>query len=274
MQANAKILEVISNETRTAVNNINIVTPSIYKSFFEKHALPYGTDLENEEKMTDSLLDSKIQMCSTVQNQNSQNVLTLSDNTSKAITAIKEKDEVTLTHILKETNNLRKEIEKLKEAVYKDELTNVYNRKWMHDKFLDEANDNFVKNGTLAIVDLNFFKLVNDTYGHIVGDKVLVFIANQLKITKEKVIRYGGDEFIVLFAETIDQDTAFAKLNNIREKIIGQKLKTGENSFRVSFSIGTYEFEEGDSLASVIELADKNMYADKIKIKQRVTGIE
>ena len=274
MQANAKILEVISNETRTAVNNINIVTPSIYKSFFEKHALPYGTDLENEEKMTDSLLDSKIQMCSTVQNQNSQNVLTLSDNTSKAITAIKEKDEVTLTHILKETNNLRKEIEKLKEAVYKDELTNVYNRKWMHDKFLDEANDNFVKNGTLAIIDLNFFKLVNDTYGHIVGDKVLVFIANQLKITKEKVIRYGGDEFIVLFGESIDQDTAFTKLNNIREKIIGQKLKTGENSFRVSFSIGTYEFEEGDSLASVIELADKNMYADKIKIKQRVTGIE
>ena len=274
MQSNEKILELISNETRSAVNNINIVTPSIYRSFFEKNALSHGTDLNDEEKMTDSLLDNKIQMCGTVQNLNSQNALQLSNNTSKAITAIREKDETTLTQILKETNSLRKEIEKLKEAVYKDELTHVYNRKWMHDKFLDTENVNFIKDGTLAIIDLNFFKLVNDTHGHIVGDKVLVFIANQLKMTKEKVIRYGGDEFIILFGETIDQDTAFAKLYQIREKIISKKLKTGENSFRVSFSIGTYEFEEGDSLASVIELADKNMYTDKVKIKQRVTGID
>lgn len=274
MQADVRILEVISNETRNAVNNINIVTPSIYKSFFEKHALPYGTNLINEEKMTDSLLDDKIQMCSTVQNQNSQSVVRLSDNTSKAITAIREKDEVTLAQILKETNNLRKEIEKLKEAVYKDELTNVYNRKWMHDEFLDEENVNLIKNGTLAIIDLNFFKLVNDTHGHIVGDKVLVYIANQLRITKEKVIRYGGDEFIILFGKNVDQDTAFTKLNQIRENVISKKLKTAEISFRVSFSIGAYKFKEGDSLASVIELADKNMYDDKMKIKQRITGID
>ena len=273
MQSKEKILELISNETRSAVNNISIVTPSIYKSFFKKNALAHDTELDDEEKMTDSLLDNKIQMCSTVQNLNSQNVMQLSNSTNKAITAIREKDEATLTQILNETESLRKEIEKLKEAVYKDELTNVFNRKWMHDTFLEEESDNFKKNGTLAIVDLNFFKLVNDTYGHIVGDKVLVFVANQLKMTKEKVIRYGGDEFIVLFGETVDQDTAFSKLNQIREKIITQKLKTGENSFRVSFSIGTYEFGEGDSLASVIELADKNMYADKVKIKQRITGI-
>ena len=274
MQSNEKILELISNETRSAVNNISIVTPSIYRSFFEKNALSHGTDLSDEEKITDSLLDSKIQMCGTVQNLNSQNVLQLSRNTNKAITAIREKDDVTLNQILVETNNLRKEIEKLKEAVYKDELTNAYNRKWMHDKFLDEDNVNLVKNGTLAIIDLNFFKLINDTHGHIVGDKVLVYIANQLKITKEKVVRYGGDEFIILFGETIDQDAAFNKLRQIRENIIGKKLKTGEISFRVSFSIGTYEFEEGDSLASVIELADKNMYTDKVKIKQIVTGID
>ena len=273
MQSKEKILELISNETRSAVNNISIVTPSIYKSFFKKNALAHDTELDDEEKMTDSLLDNKIQMCSTVQNLNSQNVMQLSNSTNKAITAIREKDEATLTQILNETESLLKEIEKLKEAVYKDELTNVFNRKWMHDTFLEEESDNFKKNGTLAIVDLNFFKLVNDTYGHIVGDKVLVFVANQLKMTKEKVIRYGGDEFIVLFGETVDQDTAFSKLNQIREKIITQKLKTGEISFRVSFSIGTYEFGEGDSLASVIELADKNMYADKVKIKQRITGI-
>ena len=133
MQSNERILKIISNETITAVNNINIVTPSIYKSYFDKHALTHGTNLDNEAGITDSLLDDKIQMYSTMQNQNSQNAMRLSDNTSKAISAIREKDEVTLNQILIETNNLRKEIEKLKEAVYKDELTNVFNRKWMHD---------------------------------------------------------------------------------------------------------------------------------------------
>ena len=171
-------------------------------------------------------------------------------------------------------SNLRKEIEKLKEAVYKDELTHTYNRKWIHDKFLDTENDNFVKDGTLAIIDLNFFKLINDTHGHIIGDKVLMYVAKQLKITKESVVRYGGDEFIVLFSQDIDQDTAFKKLDHIRENIIAKKLKSAEASFRVSFSIGTYEFEEGDSLSAVIELADKNMYTDKVKIKQRITGID
>ena len=103
---------------------------------------------------------------------------------------------------------------------------------------------------------------------------IYLSLGNQLKLTKERVIRYGGDEFIILFGEDIDQDTAFAKLDQIREKIISKKLKAGEISFRVSFSIGTYEFEKGDSLPATIELADKNMYSDKVKIKQRITGID
>ncbi|MDQ7061128.1 MAG: GGDEF domain-containing protein [Sulfurimonas sp.] len=173
---------------------------------------------------------------------------------------------------LKKHKHSKKEIENLKEAVYKDELTHAYNRKWMNDRFID-ANDNFNLDGTLAIIDLNFFKLVNDTHGHITGDKVLTFVATQLKKTKQSLIRYGGDEFIIIFKDT-DQDTAFASINTIRESIISKKLKTGDASFRVSFSIGTYEFEEGDSLSSTIELADKNMYNDKVKIKTRITGID
>ena len=271
---NQNILQIVSNETLDETHDINIVTPSIYKSIFVKNASVHGAEIDDEDKITNLLLDDKIQMCNVVQEQNTSNVITLSNNTSKAIQAIKEKDETTLGEVLKETQELRKEIEKLKAAVYKDELTNVYNRKWLHDKFLDAENENFLKNGTLAIIDLNFFKLVNDTHGHIIGDKVLIFIANQLKITKESVVRYGGDEFIVLFSENIDQDTAFSKLDHIREKVISKKLKTADASFRVSFSIGTYEFEEGNSLSSVIESADKNMYADKVKIKKRITGID
>ena len=273
MKTDDDILKVISNETIDSVKKINIVTPSIYKSFFEKHASSHGTALDDEEKMTDRLLDSKIQMCDVVQEKNSSNVIRLSDNTAKAIHAIRDKDDSTLNQILVETNALRLEIEKLKEAVYKDELTNVYNRKWMNDKYLDEENKFFTEDGTLAIIDLNYFKIINDTFGHVVGDKVLVFIANKLKQSREKVVRYGGDEFILLFSSKITKDLALSKLNDIREDVLLKKLKTNNTAFRTSFSFGAYEYKSGEALSEVLEKADQNMYDDKKAIKERITGI-
>jgi len=273
MKANEDILKIISNETLSSVTDISIVTPTIYKSVFEQNASSHDTTLENEGELTDGILSAKISMFQNLQNETSKNAINLSANTSKAISAIKAKDETMLNEVLVETQNLRKEIEKLKEAVYKDELTHAFNRKWLHDTFLIGDGDKFNRAGTLAIMDLNFFKLVNDTHGHIIGDKVLIYIANQLKNTKESVIRYGGDEFIVIFSPKINSATALKKLDVIREEIISQKLKAGKASFRVSFSFGAYEFKEDDNLADVIELADKNMYNDKIEIKKRVTGI-
>ena len=208
-----------------------------------------------------------------MQTKTSKNVSKLSHNTNKAIKAIKNNDESVLQEVLKETEELRQEILKLKAAVYKDELTHTFNRKWLNDNLLDDEQENFNKAGTLAMIDLNYFKLINDTYGHIIGDKVLIFIANQLKQMKESVIRYGGDEFIIIFSNKITAEEASKKLKELREKIINKKLKAGEAEFRTSFSIGTYEFKAGDNLSSTIELADKNMYTDKISIKERITGI-
>lgn len=273
MNTNEEILQVISNETLDSLRNTNIVTPSIYTSIFSKYASEHEQELSNEDKVTDTILDSKILMCQNVQETNTDVVFKLSDSTSKAISAIENKDTSTLQQVLLETQELKKELERLKATVYKDELTNVYNRKYLNDTFLDESKENFTFEGTLAIIDLNFFKLVNDTYGHIVGDKVLTFIAAQLKKTGQSVIRYGGDEFIIIF-KNANHDTAFTAINEIREKIISKKLKDGENSFRVSFSIGTQEFKQGDGLSTTIEKADKNMYDDKVQIKKRITGIE
>lgn len=272
MEANKEILTIISNETLNSVNDISIVTPSIYQSVFSKYASSHNTDIEDENKLTDTILDDKISMFKEMQVETSKQAMVLSNNTDKAISAIKDKDETSLNEVLKETQDLRKEIEKLKEAVYKDELTHTYNRKWLHDNFLHSANDKFKSAGTLAIIDLNYFKIVNDTFGHIIGDKVLIYIANSLRKTKENVVRYGGDEFIIIFSNDT-KESALAKLNFIREDIISKKLKAGDAKFKVSFSFGACEFKMDDDLSSTIELADKNMYDDKVQIKKRVTGI-
>ncbi len=273
MEKNEEILKIISNETIDSIHDMNIVTPTIYKSIFTKFASSHGAALEQEDQLTESLLDEKISLLQNLQTKTTQNAVELSDHTSRAISAIKEKDESTLNKVLKETQKLRHEIEKLKEAVYKDELTHAKNRKWLHDNFLEENSENFKDTGTLAIIDLNYFKIVNDTFGHVVGDKVLIFIANQLKQTRESVVRYGGDEFIIIFSSRVNKDTALGKLNKIRETIIQKKLKANKSSFKVSFSFGVHEFKKGDTLSSVIEGADKNMYSDKIQIKKQITGI-
>jgi diguanylate cyclase (GGDEF)-like protein len=158
--------------------------------------------------------------------------------------------------------------------MYKDELTNVYNRKWLHDNILDDSAQGFKNSGTLAIIDLNFFKIVNDTYGHTVGDKVLVFIAQFLRRVEKNIVRYGGDEFIVIFSDETTEKNALLKLNAAREDLLTKHLKIKDISFKVSFSVGVQEFKKGDSLSDIIEKADTNMYNDKAEIKKRIPSIK
>jgi len=269
-----EVLRIVSNETKDSIDQMSVVTPTIFASIFSEFAKKHDADLQNEEEFSRDLLQQECSTLTNLQATTSSNAQSLSQSAVKAITAIKDKDETTLNEVLKETQNLRAEIEKLKESVYKDELTNVYNRKWLHDNYLTPDTNEFKNSGTLAIIDLNYFKIVNDTHGHIIGDKVLIYIANQLKLSRYEVIRYGGDEFIIMFPHKVTNTIAKALLDKIRESVISKKLKAHDTVFRTSFSIGVTSFQSGDDLASAIEIADKNMYEDKLIIKKRVTGIE
>jgi diguanylate cyclase (GGDEF)-like protein len=271
--SNNKELQIISNEVKNSINSFSIVTPSIYASLFSKFANEHNIDLDNEEEFSTQLLKSECSNLVDLQDITSKSIHALDTNTNKAINAIQSKDEVTLQAVLQETQALRAEVEKLKASVYNDELTKAFNRKWLHDNYLDTNGQNFKNGGTLAIIDLNYFKQINDTHGHIVGDKVLVFITNELQKIREAVVRYGGDEFLILFHKNISSQKAAKVLEEIRTKIISKKLKSKDAAFKVSFSFGVIEFDENESIGDVIEKADKIMYEDKIRIKKKITGI-
>jgi diguanylate cyclase (GGDEF)-like protein len=271
---NQEILQRISDETINSANALSVVTPSIYSSLFFKFAAEHGLEIEDEVNIAENELNEKISLFTNLNNETSKNMQQLSESTNKAIHAIQEKDETVLNEVLSETKLLREEIEKLKASVYKDELTGVYNRKWLHDTFLDGESQRFKGSGTFVMIDLNYFKIVNDTFGHIIGDKVLIFIANNLKKVDKNIVRYGGDEFIILFPEGVSEMDALDKLNSLREGILSKKLKAHDKMFKTSFSFGVSTFHENDALIDIIELADKKMYDDKIAIKQRVTGLE
>jgi len=274
MNSNDKILEIISNDTKNSIAQMQVVTPSIYASVFSEFATNHDVKIDNEEELAQDLLKVQCSTLTQMQSQTSKNVQSLSENTQKALTAIKDKDESTLNKVLQETEALRAEIDKLKESIYRDELTNVFNRKWLNDHHVNDEDASLNEAGTLAIIDLNYFKIINDTHGHIIGDKILVYIANQLKKSRCDVLRYGGDEFIIMFPSSIDKQRAFEILDEIREGVLSKKLKANNTMFRTSFSIGIHSYKSGDKLDLTIEKADKDMYADKTKIKKRIKGIE
>ncbi len=271
---NDKDLQIISNETKDSINQMSVVTPSAYASIFTKFAQERNVEIEDETELSQDLLKLECSALTKLQEDTAKNVQALSQNTTKAIDAIQHKDESKLNEVLKETQALRVEIEKLKESVYKDELTHTFNRKWLHDTYLNAEDSRFIEAGVLAMIDLNYFKIVNDTHGHVIGDKVLIYIANELQKSGYKTVRYGGDEFIILFPKEHSEEKVLEILNKIRENIIAKKLKAHNTIFRTSFSIGACKYSADEYLTKVIEIADKNMYEDKIQIKKRVPGIE
>jgi len=273
MQTDAQVLKIVSNETKKHIDSMDVVTPSIYSTVFSKCASSHDLELKDEEKISKDFLDEELSLLEDMRKQTSKNVLSLDEHTSKAIAAMQNKDETTLKEVLDESQKLKKEIEKLRERIYKDELTDTFNRKWVQDNLLKDDARLFKDDGALAIIDLNYFKAINDTYGHITGDKVLVFVARQLEGMREKVVRFGGDEFMIFFSKNITKHKAYLKLDKVREKMIGKKVKTKNSSFKVSFSFGIAEFKKGEDLSDVTEKADKDMYNDKIQIKKRITGI-
>ena len=145
-----------------------------------------------------------------------------------------------------------------------DLLTNVLNRKYFTQhldnvvSILQRSDTNF----SIVMADIDFFKNVNDTYGHQYGDVVLSEFAGILKESirsADKVARYGGEEFILLLVT--DKDNAFKVIENIRKKIKEHPFGDAKISLRASFGIAQGGKEE--SVAATIKRADEALYVAK-----------
>ncbi|MBA1432314.1 MAG: GGDEF domain-containing protein [Epsilonproteobacteria bacterium] len=273
MQEDRTVFKIITNETKESIEDMEVVTSSIYGSVFSKFADEHNISLENEEEISRKILEDACSNLEQIQEKTVQNANLLNKNTTKAINAIKEKNDTLLNEVLHETEALRLEVEKLRESVYQDELTHTHNRKWLHDNYMQDDNESFNQDGLLVLIDLNYFKQINDTHGHIIGDKVLIFIANRLKSISKNVVRYGGDEFLLFFPKEKSLEQSSKILHKLRESVLAKKLKAHEEMFTLSFSFGISPFQTGDKLTEIIQKADENMYDDKVEIKKRIKGI-
>ena len=185
----------------------------------------------------------------------------LKTNIQKARTAIVEKNDDELKSIEEAVVSLEKKIIHLQEDLYIDELTKIYNRRWLYEKYL--KMEKFTNNGVLAFVDIDKFKSVNDNYGHLTGDKVLTMIGSLLgKVNDSFSVRFAGDEFI-LISNTLDKKKISYLLENIRKNLKLKNLRHEDKTFHISFSYGVADFSVGDNYKEVFQKADSLMYIDK-----------
>lgn len=158
----------------------------------------------------------------------------------------------------------------------KDELTGLYNRYYLKDylvKLIEKLKRNKNNKLFLIFIDLDNFKLINDTYGHNKGDNVLKEVAEILTANFRKydiISRYGGDEFIVLLESNEDPTK---RINALR-----QNIEEIFKEFNLSFSYGISIFPDDiediniqtqEIIKKLIEIADKKMYEEKTK-KEKV----
>lgn len=170
-----------------------------------------------------------------------------------------------LSQLNQKLKEKEREIHKL---AYYDSLTGLANRTFfynMAEKFLEDAKRNSKKLG-LMFIDVDKFKGINDNYGHKIGDKVLVEVANILiKSTRKNdiVSRHGGDEFLILLPNIKEYDnyrTIATRIANANKEVkIDQDIK-----LKISLSIGISFFpRDGDNIDQLISKADKAMYQAK-----------
>jgi len=168
--------------------------------------------------------------------------------------------------------------EKIREASIRDPLTNIFNRRFFFDQLqicLAETERTHVP-FSIAILDIDFFKRINDQYGHPAGDQVLIdftrIIASQIR-TYDLLGRYGGEEFIILF-RGIGEQTALERVRHILDTVRSAIIYHNSATITFTFSAGVVGSDNLSnmhcSLETLIDLADQRLYFAKNQGRNRV----
>ena len=150
-----------------------------------------------------------------------------------------------------------------------DGLTELYNHRYFQEqiRMQIEQSKRYSHNFSLIIIDIDFFKKFNDTFGHQSGDAVLKQVAQTLKKNvraTDIVCRYGGEEMSIILPNT-GKDEAFSTAQKICERVASKKFKlAGDKETNVTISLGVSTFPyDGDNAPAIIEAADKRLYNAK-----------
>lgn len=179
-----------------------------------------------------------------------------------------------VTELEAESVKFEKIIKEEKAKTLQDALTKLGNRAAFDEHFSKEIvrfhHQSF--DLAIAVLDLDDFKRINDTYGHTAGDKTLQVIANLLKKQLSKIAfigRYGGEEFVLVFSD-INKDNLMKKLTELKQKVSRLPFKFKNDNVSITTSIGVSHIKKEDNVHIAFERADQALYEAKNKGKNTI----
>lgn len=171
----------------------------------------------------------------------------------------------------------KKLMQMLKESSLKDGLTGLYNRRFM-DQYVEKLAPQVIRQKTsvgILMVDMDHFKMINDNYGHDIGDLVLKELSSVLGVNvrdADLVVRYGGEEFVVLLMNVETEETVMAIAEKLRSRVAEKKISIGSGkTLQKTISIGVSIFTaDSESIWQCIKFADVALYEAKNSGRNRV----
>jgi len=169
--------------------------------------------------------------------------------------------------IVQDVTELATYEQKLIEMNTIDALTGIYNRRFLESRLKEECerHSRYFRSLSVLMIDIDFFKKVNDTHGHQGGDLVLKSVATKAASVIRKtdfMARYGGEEFCCLLPET-DGTAAETVAENLRARIEEMECHFQKKLIRVTISLGISSFERGDTPETLLKRADEALYQAK-----------
>jgi diguanylate cyclase len=250
----------VDHETEEAIKNRHQFDETVAKQMVDlQNKSASATHLDALKQLVHTHLSSISQQIHTQNAHELQDREKFQQNLHNLTTKIREMEV--------ESNELKEKLEIAQQNSMRDPLTHLPNR-LAYDLRLGEEIARCKRSGhplSLLVWDIDFFKKINDNYGHKSGDKALIVISQLLEENSRKadfVARIGGEEFVMLLPDT-DLNTAKVVANKLRETIETANFKVLGDKISITLSCGISQFSEADTLDSIFERADSALYQAK-----------
>ncbi|MEC7433088.1 MAG: GGDEF domain-containing protein, partial [Pseudomonadota bacterium] len=173
------------------------------------------------------------------------------------------------------SEQMQAQVREERQRALTDLLTQLPNREAWQERLSFEYNRwlRYRHPLTVAVLDVDLFKRINDSYGHKAGDRVLQLVAREMSTrlrSTDFIARFGGEEFVVLLPET-PTDEACKVLDSLREHVSGLPFHFSGEPVSITFSAGLTGFQDDDTEESVFDRADRALYQAKDEGRNRVS---
>jgi diguanylate cyclase (GGDEF)-like protein len=242
-----KTIKLLQDDSDVMIEQICSINETSRKTVEEINNAASFSDLEKSKKNINSAI---------------KEFLNFSENIKEKIENIKSKLSIKLTEII----NLENEIEHIKQKIYIDELTGLLNKKGIKEVYNSLLrNESAVHENCIMFLDIDKFKNINDTYGHVAGDLIIKLLSKILKESlrdNDIISRIYGDEFLIILKKT-DLEIAKSIAERLRKHIEKAIFYYKKEPIKITISGGLSKIDRWKSFDEAVEEVDKLMYTAK-----------